>query len=173
MMMPAPAPMQLFRHRCRPHCTITPPAGSAAGNVADAVNPSRAALRSGGPYTHRPIASLPLLSRCAAGPYDTHVPDVCRSHRRSVVALAVLSPDRQCTLPEQATAWYHWLPCVLPGLIAAEALRQQVRGLYGPATPVRRLPAPLCNRGGAWCRPWTATAAGAFRHTGGDTEKLR
>jgi hypothetical protein len=39
--------------------------------------PGRSSIGPGGPYTHRPIASLPLPCRCAAGPYDTHVPDVC------------------------------------------------------------------------------------------------
>jgi hypothetical protein len=44
-------------------------------------------------------ATLPLCCRTLC----THAPDVCRFHRRSVVAIAVQSPVRQCTLPEPST----------------------------------------------------------------------
>jgi hypothetical protein len=83
-------------------------------------------------------ATLPLCCRTLC----THAPDVCRFHRRSMVVIAVLSPVRQCTLPEPATG--STTGCrILPGLTAAGTLRQQVRGLYEPAPPGRRLPAPL------------------------------
>jgi hypothetical protein len=83
-------------------------------------------------------ATLPLCCRILC----THAPDVCRFHRRSVVAIAVLSPVRQCTLPQPATG--STAGCrILPGLTAVGTLRQQVRGLYELAPPGRRLPAPL------------------------------
>jgi hypothetical protein len=74
----------------------------------------------------------------------THAPDVCRFHRRSVVAIAVLGPVRQCTLPEPATG--STTGCrILPRLTAVGTLRQHIRGLYERAPPGRRLLPPFAK----------------------------
>jgi hypothetical protein len=108
--------MQMFRHQCRPHRTMMPPAGSAAGSIANAVNPSRAALQPDGPYTgtvrlHRcryPAVVLPDPMHTCPGCVPLPSP-VGGGHCRP-------KPVRQCTLPKLATG--STTGCrILPGLL--------------------------------------------------------